>query len=62
MGNHPTDFGTGGSDQAKEMKPFFMASVTLIILMLQIDVMMVFEKQSLIYQNKDQSIIGNKLL
>ena len=59
---NPRDFGQGASDQAKEMKPFFMSSCTLIIIMLQIDVMLHFEKQSLVYQNKDQSIIGNNLL
>ena len=55
---NPKDFGTGAVEQATDIRPFFMASSTLITMVFQIDVMEQFAKQSLIYQNRDQSIIG----
>ena len=59
--DNPRDFGDGASDQASEIRPFFMSSSTLITIVFQVDVMDQFAKQSLIFQDRDQSIIGKTL-
>ena len=58
--DNPRDFGKGASEQAEELRPFFVCSATLITIVFQIDVMDQFAKQSLIFQDNDQSIIGKK--
>ena len=52
------EFGASAVEQAEEFRPFYMASSTVILLIFNMDVQDQFSKQSLLYQDRDQSIIG----